>query len=774
MKESASHAAAQAAQLRSADLFRAFDDATLHELEGELEPVHLPAGAILFRQGDARDAMYIIVSGRLVVTLREPTGSEVAVNERGPGQTVGETGLIAGGLRSNTARALADADLLRLSTAGFDRLCEKHPEAMAQLAQTIAPQMRETLLSGVLADLLGELDAASLHAIQAELKWRIVPRGEVLARKGEHADCMYLVVYGHLCIATQDAEGKEQGGDAVGRGDIIGEMGLLTGQPLSATIYAVRDSAVAVISQAAYQGLQAQYPDVTTRIARIAFHRVQRQAAAPDAFRTTEAVSVALVPTTPGLLQADFARRLADALAEFGATLHLSSERLDAFLDRPGIAQLRVGHPAEPVLIEWLHRQERTYRYIVYEADSTLTPWSERCLGQADQVLVMADGASHPRGSAFDAALGRMGDSMQTELVLLQPAGIRQPSGTAAWLAHYSAVAHHHVRLSRRADLDRLARHLSGHAVGLVLGGGGARGFAHMGAFRALDEAGITVDIVGGTSMGAILAGSFALGLDYNAHMALARQLSSPVRLFDPTVPVVSFFESGKVTAVLEGIYGDMQIEDLWLPCFCVSSNLTHAIPMVHRQGSLWQAVRASMAIPGVFSPILYGGDLLVDGCVLNNLPIDVMQRLNRGGPIIAVNVFPDVDMVKDYRFGPSVSGWGALAGRLTHLGGTGGPPLIFESLLRVLALNDVHQAKSKRAFTDVYIRPPVERFNILDFGAYAEIAEIGYRCAQEALAQWQGKPQRATTEERGAVSASLTEVLGELDVVLERLGGPH
>jgi predicted acylesterase/phospholipase RssA len=183
------------------------------------------------------------------------------------------------------------------------------------------------------------------------------------------------------------------------------------------------------------------------------------------------------------------------------------------------------------------------------------------------------------------------------------------------------------------------------------------------------------------------------------------------------------------------------------------------------------------MAIPGVFSPILYDGDLLVDGCVLNNLPIDVMQRLNRGGPIIAINVFPDVDMVKDYRFGPSVSGWGALAGRLTHLthlGGAGGPPLIFESLLRVLALNDVHQAKTKRAFADVYIRPPVERFNILDFGAYAEIAEIGYRCAQEALAQWQGRPQRAATEERGAMSASLAEVLGELEAVLERLGIPH
>ena len=129
-------------------------------------------------------------------------------------------------------------------------------------------------------------------------------------------------------------------------------------------------------------------------------------------------------------------------------------------------------------------------------------------------------------------------------------------------------------------------------------------------------------------------------------------------------MPVVSFFASGKVTQVLQRIYGDTQIEDLWMPCFCVSSNLTHAVAMVHRRGPLWQAVRASMAIPGVFSPILAEGDLLVDGCVLNNLPIDVMQRLNHDGPIIAVNVFPDVDLLRDYHFGPSISGWQALAGQ--------------------------------------------------------------------------------------------------------------
>jgi predicted acylesterase/phospholipase RssA len=224
------------------------------------------------------------------------------------------------------------------------------------------------------------------------------------------------------------------------------------------------------------------------------------------------------------------------------------------------------------------------------------------------------------------------------------------------------------------------------------------------------------------------------------------------------------------------------------MPFFCVSSSLTRAVAVVHRRGPLWQAVRASMAIPGIFSPVLVDGDLLVDGCVLNNLPIDVMQRANFGGPMIAVNVFPDVDLLGRYDFGPSVSGWQALASTLTRraLGRDQAAPLIFESLVRVLALNGVHQAKARRCFADVYIRPPVERYNILDFGAYREIAEIGYRSALEAFAEWEAAPphvrhaegkrnarasDHAAPKLGNSVTAPLHNTLAELESLLGSMG---
>jgi lysophospholipid hydrolase len=728
----------------------ALDPIVRQALDRGLEPIDLHVGETLFACGDPRDAAFLILSGRISLTEQSPQGRAPPARVLSAGEGVGEIGLAANGPHTTTARALDDARVLRLGRIAFEGLCERYPEAMSRLADFIAPVADESLLARVICDLLGERDAAQLAALLAEMECLELKRGDILYRQGDDADRMFVVIYGRLRMMARDAEGTEMVLDEVGRGDTVGWKSLLTGDVRSTTVYALRDSAVGIITRPVFENLSRQYPEVMTRLARIASRRARHRDATPSIFHASDAVSFAVLPAgTPrgGVPLTAFAERLASALSASGTTLHLSSARLEGLIGRPGIAQVDAGNSSEPMLAAWLRHQEQSYSYVIYEADDGWTPWTERCLRMADRVLLVGQGASAPVPTELDEQLASHSDSTTSELVLLQPDHASRPSGTAAWLARYAAAGHYHIRLGRTADFDSFVRRATGRGLGLVLGGGGARGFAHIGVFRALAECGVAVDLVGGTSMGAILSATFAMGLSYQDTMKLARQLASPLQLFDPTLPVVSFFASGKVTRVLKRIYGDTQIEDLWMPCFCVSSNLTHAVAMVHRRGPLWQAVRASMAIPGVFSPILAEGDLLVDGCVLNNLPIDVMQRLNQDGPIIAVNVFPDVDLLRDYHFGPSISGWQALMSKLNPLRRQDdGAPLLFESLVRVLALNDVHQAKTKRGFADVYIRPPVEKYNILDFGAYPQIADIGYRSAMEALRDWKDLRRREGT----------------------------
>jgi hypothetical protein len=188
-------------------------------------------------------------------------------------------------------------------------------------------------------------------------------------------------------------------------------------------------------------------------------------------------MSFALLPvgtSRGGVPLMAFAERLAAALAATGTTLHLSSTRLAGLTDSPGITQVGASHSPESTvsgITAWLQRQEQRYQYVIYEADQVWTPWTERCLRMADRVLLVGQGASAPVPTGLDEPLARYSDSTATELVLLQPDHIVQPSGTAAWLARYAAAAHHHIRLGRSADFDSFVRRVTGRGLGLVLDG---------------------------------------------------------------------------------------------------------------------------------------------------------------------------------------------------------------------------------------------------------------------------------------------------------------
>jgi len=171
-----------------------------------------------------------------------------------------------------------------------------------------------------------------------------------------------------------------------------------------------------------------------------------------------------------------------------------------------------------------------------------------------------------------------------------------QPAGTLAWLEKRRVHAHHHLRMRNDQDWRRLVRRLTGRATGLALSGGAARGNAHIGVIRALEEAGVEIDLIGGTSMGALVGALLTMDAPAQRMVDFGRTFSARRKLLDLTLPLVSFLTSGRVTAVLRALCGEVQIEDLWRPFVCVSSNLTRAEPLVHTTGSLWHALRASTA----------------------------------------------------------------------------------------------------------------------------------------------------------------------------------
>jgi NTE family protein/lysophospholipid hydrolase len=610
---------------------------------------------------------------------------------------------------------------------------------------TIVPQVLRAELASILNDLFGPLDPAVLQGLQDELEWIRLFAGTPLFKQGDPGDSLYIVVSGRLRVAQANASGGERAINEIGRGECAGEFALLTQEPRSATIYAIRDSNVVRLSQALFDRLIRQHPQSMAQIARFIVRRVRAgerdrpaegrpaAGAGPNAFAVVPAGDVPL---------ADFTRRAADALAALGPTICLSSADCDRALDQPGVAQSDDDHPANAALIGWLSEQEARYRYIIYQADREWSPWTRRCLRQADRVLILGQAGADPAPGPIDAALLSAASPARAELVLLHPDSARRPSGAGQWLAQRRVHTHHHLRMGNAGDFARLARRLTGRALGVVLSGGGARGYAHIGAIRALEEAGLRADFVGGTSIGALIGACYAAGRSHEEMLAMAAAFSSRRRLLDFTLPITSFNTTRKLTNLYRALFDDIQIEDLWQRFFCISSNLTRAEPVIHERGPLWSAVRASTAIPVIFAPLLAAnGDVLIDGGILNNFPIDVMRTRCEAGLVIGVDVAPPTDKLGDYRFGPAVSGWQLLWHRVNPFGRRVRAPSLFENLVRTIEINSAYRVRSPafRQHADLLIQMPDRQFGRLEFGIYAEMIEMGYQETRRQLEEWGG-----------------------------------
>jgi predicted acylesterase/phospholipase RssA len=311
------------------------------------------------------------------------------------------------------------------------------------------------------------------------------------------------------------------------------------------------------------------------------------------------------------------------------------------------------------------------------------------------------------------------------------------PVGTESWLAERAVESCIHVRRSREADIARLGRILTGRAIAVVLSGGGAKGFAHLGVLRALGERGIPVDMIGGTSMGSVIAAGYAMSIQPRELTALSKRLFATHKPFrEYTLPLVSLFRGRRLDRMLREQTGETRIEDLWIGYFCVSTDLTAAEPHIHTSGCLFTAVRSSIAIPGILPPVVEGDRLLVDGGVVNNLPADAMRQLCRG-KLIAVDVAPKRDVELGPGFSEYPSPWQVLWNRLWPFGGRRRIQAIPQIMARTTMLSSIHRVNAVKTGADYYLRPPVEQFGMLEFDAIDRIVESGYRYALESTEGW-------------------------------------
>ena len=371
------------------------------------------------------------------------------------------------------------------------------------------------VLRQALPAVLGNIDQATFELIRPHLpdEWLERAGGQVLFREGEDSDSLYLVISGRLQASVTGADGQPHVVGEIGRGESVGEMGVFTGEPRRATVTALRDTVLVRIDLAAFAAILKASPALALNLNRVIIQRLQRQNTSDKVARTVR--NVAVLAAGDRARQGVTLDRLVDELGrQQQSAVHVSAATVDAAAGRSGAAQ--AGDPdGHHWLVRYLDGLEDAHALVFYETDPTLTPWTRRCLRVADEVLVLAatDGPADP--SPVERAWLEESPAtarVRQTLVVLHPSNAERASGTSRFLAARPGVKrHYHVRDGSAPDVARLARFLTDRAVGLVLAGGGARGLSQIGVFRALDEAGVSIDAVGGTSIGSVMGASRAM-----------------------------------------------------------------------------------------------------------------------------------------------------------------------------------------------------------------------------------------------------------------------
>ena len=557
--------------------------------------------------------------------------------------------------------------------------------------------------------LLKGITAGVLDAITPELEWFSLPGGKTLFEQGDRDDSLYIVLSGRLGAFVRNEEGKDTFIRHMLSGETVGEMALLSGEARSATVVAMRDSELLRLKKDGFTRLIEEHPRSLRFITDLLVRRLREPntAGADDAIKT-----LAIIPLDPHKPASGFVRSLEKAFQELETT--------PAVVDRH----------SSPRPVEWFNTLEEAHGVVIYQAEFELSPWTRLCLRQADRVVLLAcpserdirlpahveDLLKHTRRGHFELVVFHDGQK------------IAGSAEIAALLERVDGLLAHNVRSSVPRDFRRLARLLIGRAMGVVLSGGGARGFAHVGVIRALREAGLELDLFGGTSMGSIVAAGAALEWsDQELRDRMRAAFSSANPVTDYTLPLVALVRGRKVSRSFYEHFGDQRIEDCPVSFFCVSSNLSTGRLKVHRTGLMWRGLRASTSIPGMLPPVIDGPDTLIDGGVINNLPLEIMSEMRRGR-IIAVNVSQDWFVKATIDDLEHRTLWELVRHARR------GTPNIFTVLMAAVTLSGMRKPKALRDSVDLLIAPAMATVGMLDWKAFDTAVEAGYRSAIEVL----------------------------------------
>ena len=543
--------------------------------------------------------------------------------------------------------------------------------------------------------------------------------GEWLFRQGEPADAVYVVRLGHLEVLQADEDGAVPI-NTLTRGAVLGELALLSDSTRSASVRALRDSELLRIEKPAFEQLLRSEPELPLSLTRVLSAQLRASRSQP-AMKRPVPVTTAVRGLSEGVPLLDLVDELSWAMCAWGRVAVLYPEQAGGDTAAPVDEGDAVARFAP--LVERCEQDHDQVLLVCGDREET-SAWDAFALARADRVLAVVDAMREPpspQDGPPEAPAGLRGADLLAY-------DTRPGTGTlSGWVELLDPAAVHAVATeTRRGDLARTARRLTGRAVGVVLAGGGARAFAHLGALETLLDAGLVVDRVAGVSMGAFVAGLLAYGYDGATTDACCYEewvRRNPIN--DYTIPRAGLIRGHKAEAMLERLFGEARIEELARPFYSASANLRGATLVIDRRGPMALAVGTSLCLPLIAPPRRRDDELLIDGSLLDNLPLEPMSSSGEG-PVLAI----DIKGEGQARRSPAADG---SAPQPAHVARRRLPSLP-ETISRIALLSSANTDESARRYADMTLTVRVGGVGLLEFHQIDVAREAGREAARAAL----------------------------------------
>ncbi len=558
-----------------------------------------------------------------------------------------------------------------------------------------------------------------LNELVDTLQIREVAGGTQVISEGDNVDSLFILVSGRLRVSRQGKDGNIMLFNEILPGEIVGELGVILDQQRAADITALRTSVLGVLLKKDFESLLKKYPVEINRVFSQAIYNHLRHARRVESQK--RAHSFVVIPLTDSVDADRVTHNLTLAFSDMGRARHVLLESTFS---------------SEHLNIDALEAEND---FLVYQVRLSDTNSPLENFKHADQILFVADAGSGKELSPVEILLANDPGTRLTRkhLIVLHPGKSSLCDDKLAWQHPRDVERVYPASPEDLSDYQRIARFLVGKAVGIVLGGGGARGFAHLGALKAFEENGIPVDLLGGNSMGALIGAFYAFGIPREEiHSTILKFIKGIIKL---DLPIVSIFSGRNYEKALRKIFGDTQVQNIWMTYFSAACNLSRADTTVIDSGPLWQAVLASNSPAGLLPPVIKDGQLMVDGAILENVPVQAMrgrlgtalERRRGNGTIIAL----DVDIKEDICVDPqttALNSWDVIKSRFNKK--SSAMPGLKSILTYANQIGGLAQRKRIMSLADYYLELPVSHFPLTAYNNAKEIIDIGYEYTMEKM----------------------------------------